>query len=74
MKKVGDKVSYLYDTGAFGYQSLYGVVTKAGPKTFTVKWESHICNRIKQLDTNVRFLRPDEVDYVNELLKERGVL
>lgn len=38
--KVGDLVWHWYDTGAFGYEPIYGRVTGAGPKKFFVTWES----------------------------------
>ena len=44
----GDLVQYWFDTGAFGAKILFGVVIKAGPKAFTVRWESGIQNRIRQ--------------------------
>lgn len=48
MFKKGDLVKYWFDTGCRGYQYLYGVVIKSGPKTFTVQWESGIRNRRPQ--------------------------
>jgi hypothetical protein len=46
--KRGDPVQTYFDTGAFGYSLLYGRVIKAGPKTFTVLWESGLTNRLRQ--------------------------
>ena len=48
MMKRGDFVQTLFDTGARGYDTLYGQVTKAGPATYTVMWESGLSNRIQQ--------------------------
>jgi hypothetical protein len=39
-------VQYQFDVGArMGTRTLFGVVEKAGPKSFTVRWESGIRNR-----------------------------
>ena len=46
--QVGDIVKYSFDTGALGFQYLFGVVEQAGPKTFTVRWESDLRNRVRQ--------------------------
>jgi hypothetical protein len=48
--KRGDIVKYFVTTGASGPLSastVLGVVTKIGPKTFTVLWESGIRNRVR---------------------------
>jgi hypothetical protein len=49
--KKGDLVRYFFDKGR-SYEWLYGTVVKAGPKTFTVKWESGQRNRLPQ-DTHL---------------------
>lgn len=54
--KRGDYVQTWFDTGAGkmgGPQILYGTVIKAGPMTYTVRWESGITNRIRQRDPGV---------------------
>lgn len=57
----GDYVQTLFDTGAFGYTSLYGIVEKAGVRTYTVRWESGLRNRIRQGNRNVSHIKPDDV-------------
>lgn len=52
--KKGAIVSYQFDTGALGLTTLYGVVTAAGPRSFTVRWESGLTNRRPQGDSKVR--------------------
>lgn len=49
----GDYVQTWFDTGAMGCTILYGVVIAAGSKSYTVRWESGIRNRIKQGDKRV---------------------
>jgi hypothetical protein len=44
--KRGDYVRTWFDTGAMGATVLYGRVVKAGPRTYTVLWESGLRNRI----------------------------
>jgi hypothetical protein len=62
MKK-GDIVLYMFDTGArMGLSPIYGVVIQAGPKTFTVVWESGNRNRMEQDYRGVRKLREDEIN------------
>jgi hypothetical protein len=46
--KVGDIVASWFDTGAFGATLLLGVVIAAGPKTYRVRWESGLSNRVEQ--------------------------
>jgi hypothetical protein len=64
----GDLVAYLYDTGGFGHQTLYGVVEKAGSKSYTVRWESGIRNRRPQNDHLVRGVHSDELDTAREAM------
>jgi hypothetical protein len=48
--KPGDFVSVWYDAGAGrtgGATILFGVVISAGPKMFSVRWESGIVNRVR---------------------------
>jgi hypothetical protein len=52
--RVGDHVETYFDTGAFGCTLLYGTVVAAGPKTYTVEWESTARNRIRQGDWRVQ--------------------
>lgn len=44
--KRGDYVQLWFDTGAFGATQLFGVVIDSGPKSFRVRWESGLTNRI----------------------------
>lgn len=48
--EVGTLVKCFFDTGARGLTTLFGIVIKAGEKTFTVKWESGLQNRRAQGD------------------------
>ena len=57
----GDIVTYWYDTGAMGCRHLYGIVVKAGPKTYTVCWESGIRNRLDQGRRDVTLLTDQEI-------------
>lgn len=58
----GDIASYWYDTGAFGMKTLLGVVIKAGPKSFTVRWESGICNTLRREEPkNVKLVTDPEL-------------
>ncbi len=50
---VDDIVSTWYDTGALGATILYGRVVKAAAKTYVVRWESGLQNRIKQGTTGI---------------------
>lgn len=45
-------VKYWFDTGARGYEWTYGIVIASGAKTFTVRWESGIQNRLP-MDTPI---------------------
>jgi hypothetical protein len=45
--KTGHLVQTWFDTGARGATILYGVVTASGPKTFSVRWESGLSNRVR---------------------------
>ncbi len=47
-KKRGDYVKVWFDTGALGATICLGIVTKAGPATYTVRWESGRTNRVAQ--------------------------
>lgn len=57
----GQFVKYLFDTGARGLAYIYGIVEKAGPKTFTVRWPSGIHNRVRQGDRDVTLLTEPEL-------------
>lgn len=59
--KVGDIVKMFFDTGAFGAQILFGLVVKAGPKTYTVEWESNHRNRLEQGRTIVASVEDPEL-------------
>lgn len=61
MKKKGDFVETWFDTGAFGATLLYGIVTAAGPKQFTVKWESGTVNRLHQDHYDIRIVDREKV-------------
>lgn len=52
--KKGDEVQTFFDIGALGMTLLYGVVIAAGPKTYSVRWESEIVNRLRQGDHRVK--------------------
>jgi hypothetical protein len=65
VKQRGDYVKYWYDTGAMGYSILYGVVEQAGPKMYTVRWESGIRNRVRQDNPSVKTVRPEDIDDVS---------
>lgn len=54
MMRRGDYVQTWFDTGAIGVTILYGEVIAAGPKTYRVRWESGLTNRVRQDATNVR--------------------
>lgn len=58
--KKGDFVQTWFDTGAMVASIIYGVVTKAGPKTFYVRWESGISNRIRQDSCLVKLAKDQE--------------
>lgn len=52
--KVGDHVETMFDTGAMGVTPLHGNVVAAGPKRYTVEWESTLRNRLPQGYHDVR--------------------
>jgi len=54
MHRVGDFVWFYFDTGAMGVQPCYGKVIKAGQKTFTVRWMSGLCNRLRQDNRDIK--------------------
>lgn len=56
LKKVGQFVQYWFDTGARGCTWLLGIVVAAGPKTYRVRWESGMHNRIRQDNPLVKFV------------------
>lgn len=63
--KVGDYVKTWFDSGGGrlrGWAYIYGVVVAAGPKTYTVRWESDRRNRVRQGDTQVEPVRREDVD------------
>lgn len=60
--KVGDYVWTWFDTGAMGASYLYGRVVKAGPKTYTVQWQSDLRNRVQQGDWRVKLVSPADVE------------
>lgn len=65
--KRGDIVKMYFDTGAFGAQILFGLIVKAGPKAYTVVWESGLRNRLEQGRQIVA--RVDDADLLEEALK-----
>lgn len=65
--KRGDVVKMYFDTGAFGAQILFGLVVKAGPKAYTVVWESGLKNRLEQGRTIVTLVEDPEL--LEEALK-----
>lgn len=44
----GDHVMTWFDTGAFGFQIIVGIVVAAGPVSVTVEWGSGARNRIRR--------------------------
>lgn len=46
--KKGDVIVMWFDTGAMGADLCLGIVIAAGPKTYRVRWESGITNRVEQ--------------------------
>lgn len=56
MFKTGDFVSYLWLENKFSNGLLFGIVEKSGMKTFTVRWESGIKNRLMQNRNDVKLL------------------
>ena len=52
--KTGDYVQCFFDArDRAGYQACYGIVYAAGPKSFSVRWESGIRQRRPQGDREV---------------------
>jgi hypothetical protein len=69
--RVGDIVKYWFDTGAFGLTTIYGIVERAGPKQFTVRWESGIRNRLNQGHPEVKLVtNSEELSEFGDKLKE----
>ncbi len=64
---LGDLVQYFFDTGCRGYAFVYGVVIAAGPKAFTVRWESGIVNRVQR--DNDRGVKPINPNMISEVAK-----
>lgn len=61
MIQVKSIVQYQFDVGArMGTRTLLGVVEKAGKKTYTVRWESGIRNRIERDNTQVKLTTDPE--------------
>jgi len=52
--KVGTYMETWFDTGAMGASLLYGRVIASGPKTYRVRWESGLTNRVQQDNDNVK--------------------
>lgn len=70
-----DIVKYWFDTGARGYEILYGLVVKSGPKTFTVVWESGLKNRLDQATFSVKHINDaDQLEDAVLALKRCRVL
>jgi hypothetical protein len=67
--KRGDLVETWFDTGAFGGVILYGVVVAAGPKRYTVVWESGLRNRLDQDHSYVKPAR--DVETAREAMARR---
>lgn len=73
--KRGDVVKMYYDTGAFGARVLFGFVIKAGPKSYTVVWESGIKNRLEQERTIVALVEdPELLEEAHKGLRRAGLL
>lgn len=60
---VGDYVKTWFDTGAMGVTTMYGRVIKSGRATYTVRWESGICNRVVQGYRGVDRVAAADVDH-----------
>lgn len=54
MFTLGTFVQTWFNTGAFGYDILYGKIVKCGKLTFTVQWESGSCNRFRHNDHPIK--------------------
>lgn len=75
MKAKGQFVQTWFDTGAMGAAILFGYVIKAGPKTYTVMWESGIRNRIQQTLLGITIIKDKELlAEAEKTFKERGLL
>lgn len=60
VRSVGDIVAYQFDTGALGLTTLWGEVVAAGAKTFTIRWESGVKNRLSQGDRRISLVTDPE--------------
>lgn len=58
----GQYVRTWFDTGAMGATILYGRVVAAGPRAYTVCWESGLRNRLQQGDTRVTRVAVTDLD------------
>lgn len=68
MIQVKSIVQYQFDVGAgMGLRTLFGIVEKAGEKTFTVRWESGIRNRIQRTNNQVK--RTTDPELLQEVSK-----
>lgn len=71
---VGALVECEWDSGAFGYSTLYGKVIASGQKTFSVRWESSIVNRIRRERAQHLGVRAARyVDEAQKALERTGV-
>lgn len=72
--KVGDLVWMWWDTGAFGSTVLYGQVIAAGPKTYRVRLESGLTNRITRGGNRVepQPVRPTEAEDARRAMRRAG--
>lgn len=52
--KRGDLVEYWFDTGAFGFNILYGKIIASGEKCYRVMWESGLTNRLRHEQPGVK--------------------
>lgn len=72
MKK-GGLVWTWWDSGAMGASQMYGRVVKAGPKSYTVLWESGFRNRLEQGDERVKKCEKEtQVEAAMEAMKRHG--
>lgn len=66
----GDIVRMYFDTGAFGASILFGIVDTAGPRAFTVVWESGIRNRLPHENGEIKpVTSADDPDLLAEALR-----
>jgi hypothetical protein len=73
LELTGRFVRTWFDTGALGATLLYGQIVSSGPKTFTVRWESGLKNRlaIERLGYDVTLVPEGDLDDLARSLLRR---